>query len=158
MLRPLILIGLLAAASATAQTVPFGGMKADTGAPVEMTADSLSVDQASGRATFRGNVVIGQGQMRLKADTVAVTYAEGGPQRIRSLHATGGVTLVNGPDAAEAKEAVYDVASGNIVLTGDVVLTQGQSILAGDRVEVNLSTGTAQAEGRVRSVLQPGAD
>lgn len=151
-------IALLAALPLTAgaQSVSFG-QRADIKAPVEVTSDSLSVDQKSGLATFSGNVVIGQGAMRLAADRVVVTYAQGGAQRISALQATGNVTLVNGPDAAEAGRADYNVENGNVVLTGDVVLTQGQNVLAGERVEVNLETGTANVAGRVRSVFQPGA-
>ncbi|MCT4331734.1 lipopolysaccharide transport periplasmic protein LptA [Paracoccus sp. YLB-12] len=155
MLRPLSIALLLAAAPATAQNIAFGGVKADTSAQVEVAADSLSVNQSDGSAVFTGNVVIGQGDMRLSAETVTVEYAEGGQNRIRSLHATGSVTLVSGADAAEAREAVYDVESGNVTLTGDVVMTQGRNALTGDKMVVNLVSGTAQVDGRVRSVLQP---
>lgn len=158
MLRPLLTALILAAAPAGAQTMTFGGMRADVKAPVEVAADNLAVNQADGSAVFTGNVVIGQGEMRLSADRVTVVYAEGGQNRIRSLDAAGNVTLVSGPDAAEARAATYDVASGNVTLTGDVVLTQGQNVLTGQRMLVNLATGTAQVEGRVRSVLQPGGN
>lgn len=157
--RFLILAALLALPlPAAAQTVAFGGIKADTRAPVEVTAETLNVDQSTGQANFTGNVLIGQGQMRLSADSVTVTYAQGGQQKIKTLNASGGVTLVNGPDAAEAAEAVYDVETGNIVLTGDAIVTQGQNVLAGDRIEVNLTDGTASVAGRVRTVLQPGGN
>lgn len=157
--RFLILAALLALPlPAAAQTVAFGGIKADTRAPVEVTAETLKVDQSTGQANFTGNVLIGQGQMRLSADSVTVTYAQGGQQKIKTLNASGGVTLVNGPDAAEAAEAVYDVETGNIVLTGDAIVTQGQNVLAGDRIEVNLTDGTASVAGRVRTVLQPGVN
>lgn len=157
--RFLILAALLALPlPAAAQTVAFGGIKADTRAPVEVTAETLKVDQSTGQANFTGNVLIGQGQMRLSADSVTVTYAQGGQQKIKTLNASGGVTLVNGPDAAEAAEAVYDVETGNIVLTGDAIVTQGQNVLAGDRIEVNLTDGTASVAGRVRTVLQPGGN
>lgn len=157
--RFLILAALLALPlPAAAQTVAFGGIKADTRAPVEVTAETLKVDQSTGQANFTGDVLIGQGQMRLSADSVTVTYAQGGQQKIKTLNASGGVTLVNGPDAAEAAEAVYDVETGNIVLTGDAIVTQGQNVLAGDRIEVNLTDGTASVAGRVRTVLQPGGN
>lgn len=158
---PTLLSALLTLAppgGAAAQTVAFGGVKADTRAPVEITADQLSVDQSSGQASFTGNVLIGQGQMRLKADKVTVSYASGGRQKIRSLHATGNVTLVSGPDAAEAGEAVYDVESGQVTLKGNALVSQGKSVMAGDEVRVNLADGTAQVNGRVRTVLQPGGN
>lgn len=156
MLRALLSVLCLSALPAAAQNVAFGGMRADTSAPVEVAADNLSVNQADGSAEFTGNVVIGQGDMRLAAEKVVVIYAEDGQSRIQSLRATGKVTLVSGQDAAEAAAADYDVASGRVTLTGDVVLTQGGNVLTGDRMEVDLAGGSAQVQGRVRSVLQPG--
>ena len=123
MLRPLLTALILAAPPAVAQEVAFGGMRADIQAPVEVAADNLSVNQADGSAVFTGNVVIGQGEMRLSAAEVHVDYAEGGQNRIRALRASGDVTLVSGPDAAEAQEAVYDVEAGEVTLIGDVVLS-----------------------------------
>ena len=162
MLRPLLIALTLTSAwpaltgPALAQTTAFGGMRADVSAPVEVAADNLTVDQTDGSALFSGNVVIGQGEMRLSADEVTVDYAEGGQERIRSLTAIGNVTLVSGADAAEAQQAVYDVAGGQVVLTGEVLLSQGGNVLSGDRMTVDLATGAAQVQGRVRSVLQPG--
>ncbi|MFD1881752.1 lipopolysaccharide transport periplasmic protein LptA [Paracoccus pacificus] len=160
MLRPLIicLALALAAGPAVAQQVAFGGIKADTKAPVEVTAESLQVQQADNTATFNGNVVIGQGAMRLTADKVKVVYAQGDRGRIQSLDATGNVTLVSGKDVAQAESGVYDVASGNVTLKGGVTLTQGQNILTGETMQVNLADGTANVSGRVRSILQPGGN
>lgn len=158
-LRPLLPAILMMALSgaALAQATGFGSAQ-DVDQPVEVTADSLRVDQKTGLATFSGNVLIGQGAMRLAADSVTVTYAEGNQSRITALHAEGNVTLASGQDAAEARSADYDVESGNVVLRGDVLLSQGGNVLAGETVTVNLETGTANASGRVRSVLQPGAN
>ncbi|WP_104491395.1 lipopolysaccharide transport periplasmic protein LptA [Paracoccus denitrificans] len=153
-LLPVILSLVLAAGAALGQTAGFGNAQ-DIKQPVEVTADALTVDQKTGQATFSGNVLIGQGAMRLSADSVTVTYAQGDQRRISALHAEGNVTLASGEDAAEAQAADYDVETGTIVLTGDVLLTQGGNLLAGDKVTVNLESGTANASGRVRSVLQP---
>lgn len=156
-LRPALialLIGLAAPAAAQAP-IAFGGVKADTSAPVEVAADALSVDQSTGRATFSGQVEISQGDMRLSAASVTVDYAGDDHRRIRALEAEGGVTLVSGPDAAEAARASYDVEAGRITLTGDVLITQGANVLTGQTVVVDLATGSAQVEGRVRSILQP---
>ena len=154
---PMVLSLVLAAAPALAQSSGFGRAQ-DTKLPVEVTAEQLSVDQKTGKATFSGKVLIGQGQMRLSADRVTVTYAQGDKSRISALHAEGNVTMVSGEDAAEARAADYDVESGNVILTGDVLLTQGGNVLAGEKVTVDLETGTANASGRVRSVLQPGGE
>jgi lipopolysaccharide export system protein LptA len=160
-LKPLLLCLALAlhAAPAGAQeaNVAFGTIRQDTGLPVEVTADNLTVDQATGTAIFSGNVLIGQGDMRLSAARVLVVYrAEN--KGIARLEATGGVTLVSGPDAAEAQRADYNIDDGTIVMTGNVLLAQGASALSADRMSVRLSDGTAEMSGRVRTILQTGSD
>ncbi|MFN3824926.1 MAG: lipopolysaccharide transport periplasmic protein LptA [Pseudorhodobacter sp.] len=156
----LVVAGLVltAAPSADAQgaRIDFGGMRQDTSLPVEVSADQLSVDQTNGNAVFSGNVVVGQGEMRMSAAEVRIEYTQGGGG-IDRLHATGGVTLANATDAAEAREAVYTIASGEVVMTGDVLLTQGQSAISGQRLVLNLTSGTGVMEGRVQTVFQPGS-
>ncbi|MEM6341561.1 MAG: lipopolysaccharide transport periplasmic protein LptA [Pseudomonadota bacterium] len=141
--------------SAQETSVAFGAIRQDTGAPVEVTADNLEVDQETGTAVFTGNVVIGQGEMRLSANRVLVVYRQE-QQGIASLEAKGGVTLVSGPDAAEAQRADYDIDAGTIIMTGDVLLTQGQSALSSERMIVNLTDGTARMSGRVKTILNTG--
>jgi lipopolysaccharide export system protein LptA len=74
------------------------------------------------------------------------------------MEATRGVTLVSGSEAAEAQRADYDIEAGQVVMTGNVLLTQGPSALTAERMVVNLSDGTAQLTGRVRTVLQQAPD
>ncbi len=137
--------------------VQFGTMQQDSSLPVEVSADQLSVDQSSGVAIYSGDVVVGQGDMRLAAQRVRVVYAEAAG-RVERLEATGGVTLVSGEEAAEAERADYNLSDGTVVMTGNVLLTQGQNALTADRMVVNLDDGTAQMDGRVRSVFQPTED
>ncbi len=140
--RALALGLVLAAPGAMAQTggatVAFGSMKGDPTLPVEVTADQLEVNQADGTALFTGNVVVIQGEMRLTAPRVKVNYAED-RQEIERLDASGGVTLVNGGEAAESEEAVYTIDIGEVVMTGQVLLTQGSSALSGNRLTVDLT-------------------
>jgi lipopolysaccharide export system protein LptA len=147
----------LPVAQAQTTNLVFGTMQQDTSLPVEVTADSLSVNQQDGTAIFSGNVVIIQGEMRLAAPRVLVVYAEATdaqPGRIARLEATGGVTLVSGPDAAESERADYNVDDGQVVMQGDVLLTQGNNALTSDRMTVSLQGGTAQMDGRVRTILR----
>ena len=132
-------------------------MQQDTDAPVEVTADQLQVNQSDGTALYTGNVVIGQGEMRLAAPRVLVIYTEG-QGRIDRLEASGGVTLVSGEEAAEAERADYSIDTGTVVMTGNVLLTQGNNALTSERMVVNLEDGTAEMTGRVRTVLNQGDD
>lgn len=146
-----------AMAQAQGTQVAFGAIKADPTLPVEVTADTLDVNQTDGSAEFLGNVLVGQGVMRLTADRVLVIYNQEA-SGIERMEATGDVVLVNGPDAAQADRADYSIDSGVIVMTGDVLLTQGPNALTSDKMTVNLTTGTANMAGRVKTILQSGAD
>jgi len=158
----LLLIALFAALFSTQSiaqgaSVAFGTIAQDTNLPVEVTSDELAVDQETGSAVFSGNVVIGQGEMRLSAQRVLVVYraeAEG----IAKMEATGGVTLVSGPDAAEAQRADYSIDDGTIVMRGDVLMTQGASALSADTMTIRLRDGTARMSGNVRTRLQTGGN
>lgn len=155
-----LLVALAAPSAALAQgaEVAFGGLKADTTVPVEVTADTLSVNQTDGTATFSGNVLVVQGGMRLSADRVEVVYGNAERSRIERLHASGNVTLVSGKDAAEAADAIYTIESGDVEMTGNVLLTQGANTIAGQKLVVDLTSGTGRMEGRVKTVLQPGGN
>jgi len=136
--------------------VDLGSGAFDSGQPVEVSADSLSVDQSTGQAVFDGNVLVVQGDVRISAARVEIVYAsgEGGaPNGIERLKASGGVTFVTATDAAEAQEAVYIIDSSNVVLTGGVLLTQGATAISGERLVVDLKSGSGRMEGRVRTVI-----
>lgn len=149
------LLALSTPAMAQGTKVAFGTIQQDTSAPVEVSADELNVDQDTGEAIFTGNVVIGQGEMRLSAARVLVIYRQD-QAGIERLEATGGVTLVSGADAAESQRADYDIDSGTIVMTGDVLMAQGKSAISADRMTVDLDGGTARMQGRVKTILQTG--
>jgi lipopolysaccharide export system protein LptA len=140
-------------------SVPFGTSH-DASAPVEITSDSLNLDQAGGTALFQGSVKVGQGALRLAADQVKVFYVQGeggGQGTVERMEAEGNVTLSNGAEAARSSRATYQVASGQVQMEGDVVLTQGQNALSSEKLDIDLNTGTARLDGRVRTIFTPGA-
>lgn len=158
-LKNLLILGLLmiCATGATAQgtQVAFGAIQQNSGLPVEVTAENLSVDQTAGTAIFTDNVVIIQGEMRLSADRVLVVY-DTQAQGVDRIEATGNVILISGTDAAESERADYNVDDGTIEMTGNVLVAQGPSALTADRMTVRLDDGTAQMSGRVKTTLQTG--
>jgi len=145
------------AATAFAQgaALPFGALQSGEAQQVEIAADTLSIDQATKTAVFSGNVVAGMGDFRLSADRVEVLYAEGqGAGAVRALRAAGGVVFVSGDDSAQADSAVYELVEGNVLMEGNVILTQGANALSGQRLRIDLGAGTAQMEGRVQTIFQ----
>lgn len=155
-LRTIIAAASLSLIAGTAMgqgaNIAFGNIRQDSNAPVEVSADSMSINQNTGAAVLTGNVLIGQGAMRLSARKVDIVYSSDRKQ-INRLSASGGVTLVSGTDAAEARSADYNVENGMIVLTGDVLLVQGNSAITADKMRVDTKSGTAEMQGRVKTVL-----
>ena len=157
----ILLAGLLAltplAAEAAGTNVAFAGLKTDPKAPVQVQADQLAVNQADGTALFTGNVVVTQGDMKLQAAEVQVVYSKD-KKAIQTLHASGGVTLVAGTDAAKASVADYKPDTGDLVMSGDVVLTQGAAAISGQKLTLDLKTGTGTMDGRVTTTFTPGGN
>lgn len=150
-------LGLLPVAGlAQGASVAFGGLKQDTTLPVQVTADQLDVSQTDGKAVFIGNVTVVQGEMTLTAGRVEVEY-NADRSAIARLFASEDVTIVSATDAAESREAVYTIDDGQVVMTGDVLLTQGASVLSGQKLVINLQTGLGTMQGRVQTVFQPAA-
>ena len=140
-----------------AQTsLSLGSFSSNPNAPIEMAADKLTISQTDGSARFEGNVMIAQENIKIMAQLVVVTYLESGD--IGQLSASGGVTVVTKTESAEAKTADYDLGLQKLVLRGDVLLTQGQSAISSDTMTIDLPTGAAIIEGRVRTTLSSGSE
>ncbi len=160
-LIPFVLSALMTAPMAMAQEtqVPFGGLKHDASKKIEISSDSLKVSQGNANAEFNGKVLAGQGSLKIEADRLLVEYAAdndgSATGAIHTMTASGNVILTNGAEAAQAEEAVYVIASGTVKMTGDVILTQGRNAIAGNVLNINLNTGDAVFEGRVRTILEP---
>jgi lipopolysaccharide export system protein LptA len=161
MLRSLVLATGFAALGLVAQaqqaTIAFGDLEQDTSQPVQVGADQLAVNNADGSAVFSGNVEVVQGEMTLRAGEVRVKYGAD-QSEIDQLIASGGVTITNLADRASSSEAVYTIASGVIVLTGNVQLAQGASTMQGQKLTINLKDGTGIMEGRVTTTFVPGGN
>ncbi|MEM9061317.1 MAG: LptA/OstA family protein [Pseudomonadota bacterium] len=139
---------------------PFGGFKHDRKAPIEITSNALEVRQTESIAVFSGDVVAGQGTLRLTTDVLEVLYDENNESdaetgAIRNMLAKGNVFISNGAETAQGNRAEYDVDTGKINMTGAVVLTQGSNVIAGETLTIDLNTGQGRVEGRVKSIFTP---
>lgn len=163
---------LLLAGSAAAQgPAPVSGLQGD--APADISAETFVYESADCRATYSGNVEMIQGQARLRSPRVDAYYTRlapaqaGGAARcgteVDRIEAAGPVYYVTPEQSATADRGVFTQANETIVLTGNVVLTQGQNVMTGARAVMNTRTRDARVEsgpaaqtrGRVRSVLFP---
>jgi lipopolysaccharide export system protein LptA len=184
---------LLAPAMAAAQAphaAPPGPVQSlvqgqDQDQPVQIEAASLEVRDKNKTATFSGSVQVVQGDTKMKCQTLVMFYGKevgiagataaidakpNGPmpqsaQNIRRIEARGGVTVVTKDQTASGDLGIYDLVSKTITLTGNVVVSQGQNVIHGERVVVDTVSGNARVEstneggattpGRVRALIQP---
>lgn len=137
------------------------GFQADPDAPIEIEADTLEVEQNTQTATFIGNVVAVQGAIRLRSDRLIVTYAEKsdgastdedgtGGTEITRIDAESNVHVMSEDDqSASGDWALYMVADETITMGDTVVLRQGENVIRGQRLRIDLNSGQARVEGGV---------
>lgn len=104
---------------------------------------------------LRGRAELTQGGNRLRADAITGVTANGDLSRVE---ATGNVYFVTPDQSMRGDRAVYTLGNAEVVVTGDVVLTQGKNVLTGSRLVYNVRTETARMEGgggRVQGVFYP---
>lgn len=103
--------------------------------PVKMLAERLSYNYKTNTYTARGNVTLGQGNTRLRADSIVYEAQSG------DLTASGGVIVRAGSDVIEAEKVTINLkASTGVLFNGKLLLTRQHVYLEGKKLE---KTGTA---------------
>jgi lipopolysaccharide export system protein LptA len=165
-----IILGLLLYAQPALAQVPMG----NDNQPIEITADQLEVVQPNRKAVFRGNVVAVQGNVSLRASTMTVYYRtanerSGTMGAIAKIEVNKNVVLATPDETAQAEQGIYHVDFKQIQLVGNVVLTRGQNVLKGGRLDYDMRTqksllsasvpsnapGFSGGGGRVKGVFLP---
>ena len=179
--------------AATPSLFPGAAQDQSKDQPVQIEAATLEVRDKNKEATFSGNVEVVQGDTTMKCqslvvfygqevglaarpDGTAVTNAKSAPgtpqsaQNIRRIEARGGVTVITKDQNASGDLGIYDLKTKTITLSGNVVVSQGQNVIHGERVVVDMTTGNARVESgssngaavagaagpnRVRALIQP---
>jgi lipopolysaccharide export system protein LptA len=151
---------LCAAAPAMAQLDP----KSD--APLDVTADELEVANTQCSSVWRGNAEALQGEARLRANVLRAFFqARGGGGGtatsnncgdLTRLEAEGQVYYVARQQRVRGDNAVYDAGAETLVMTGDVVATQGQNVVRGTRMVFNTRTGEGRMVGTAKGRNQAG--
>jgi lipopolysaccharide export system protein LptA len=142
--------------------------KADRDKPVNLEADTVTLDDIRKVSVYQGNVILSQGTMMLRADHMQVTQnAEG----LDKITATGRPVSfrqkVEGRDEfieGFASRIEYDNLNGQLELIGQAQLRRGSDELRGAQISYNANTefykvvGQPDATtpaGRVRAVIRP---
>lgn len=143
---------LAAAAPDAAWAAPAGNAamsKKDNSAPINISSDSFQADLNGKTGTWQGNVVVVQGDMKLRANSVRMTTVEGKADKVLA----NGNVVVDSPKSGTVTgdNGVYSVVPRTVVMTGNVVMKKGKDAMRGTQLTVNLATGQMSLGGGVKS-------
>jgi lipopolysaccharide export system protein LptA len=138
--------------------------------PVRIRAAALEVREKDKQATFSGDVHVINGDTELRCRSLLVFYdddsgsakntnaADPGPsgeKSIKRIEAKGGVTVVQKDQNAAGDAAIFSMRENTVTLTGNVVVTRGGTIMRGQRLTVNLTSGVSKMDQGPVDVLIP---
>jgi lipopolysaccharide export system protein LptA len=135
----------------------------DNNAPINISSDSFQADLNAKSGTYTGNVIVVQGDTKLRANQVHVITVNGKADKITA----SGNVVVDSPTSGTATgdNGVYSVGPRVVVMTGNVVLKKGKDVMRGAQLTVNMVTGQAvlgsgvrtqgSSGGRVQGVFTP---
>jgi lipopolysaccharide export system protein LptA len=157
----MLLLAMTAAAAAAPAANPLMS-KSDNNAPITINSDAFQADLNGKTGTWTGNVIVVQGDMKLRANTVHMSTVNGKADKVLA----DGDVVVDSPKSGTAtgEKGIYSVVPRTVLMTGNVVLKKGKSVMRGSQLTVNLNTGLANlgggvktgipGQGRVQSVFQ----
>src|SRR5690606_30214990 len=135
-------VALLAITTSSGNTAWAQG-RADFSKPIQINADRDSFDVANKIAVFEDNVVIRQGSLSIRADHLEVTRrddqtdvftAKGSPAVYEQKLDDGS------PISAEADIISYDQSKQLLTLSGNVKVSQENSVIQGNEIIYNFAT------------------
>lgn len=157
------------------------GFSQNRNQPIKIESATLEVHDKERLALFIDNVRLTQGDTLLECKKLIVHYdgetgnsgakprqtpqaLSGNSQQIRLIEAKGGVVVTQKDQTAVGDSGIYDMKNNNMTLIGNVIVTQGQNVVRGDKLLVDLTTGVSRIEtasvggapSRVQMVIQPG--
>ena len=145
--------GLGAPAHAATPSKPITGSH-DNNAPINISSDNFQADLNAKSGLYSGNVIVVQGDTKLRANQVRVLTVNGKADKITA----SGNVVVDSPQSGTATgdNGVYSVGPRVVVMTGNVVLKKGKNVMQGAQLTVNLATGQASVGGGVKTPGNPG--
>ena len=158
----LVLIALLA-------SYPYSyAEKADRDKPIEIEADTMTVDDAKSTSIYTGDVILTQGTLLIRADELIVRQDKQGFQHSTSLgNPTTFKQKMEGSNEyiqGKALRIDYDGHMDKIHLYKKAEVKRGKDIVVGDYITYDANAEVAQAmssktengkKGRTKAIIKP---
>ena len=107
-----------------------GGIKSD----IVITSKTLKYDQLKNRAVFRGDVLVINGDIQLRADIMTCYFTKANKPTI--IVAENNVIMTRGTQRVTSGKAVYKVKTEHIRLTQSPVIVDGDNKLKARAVDI----------------------
>lgn len=114
------------------------GLSTDKDQPASVEADEVEYDFKTGVRTYKGNVVVVQGSIRITGDKLVVKYEE---NELKSATAWGNLaSFRQRPDGKDqdvigkGKQIVYEQVKNSVTLIDTASLQQGADVANGDLI------------------------
>lgn len=150
-------------------------LDSDRQQPLKIVADSATLDDKAGTATYTGNVVLTQGTLKINAEKLHIQTAQGKVDKVSADGTPANFSQV--PTAnqaavvATARNIEYRVKEQTLILKRTASITQNENVFKGEEIvyeiqsqrlrAVGQSTSTPKGEegkGRVEMILPSAAE
>ncbi|NIS74085.1 MAG: hypothetical protein GTO08_02155 [Deltaproteobacteria bacterium] len=127
--------------------------------PIEITAKELVAERQKRRVIFKGDVIAVQNNLFIYSDSLVAEYDEEG-RTVAKIEADGNVRVVQeGVREARGDKAVFINADQTVELSGNTVVSEGESRLLGEKLIIyiaeNKSVILGGENGRVKAIINP---
>ena len=140
-------------------------LSTDKDQPIQLEADSVDIDEASGVSIYQGNVIVTQGSLKLWADKMWIYRKNGVTEKIVTKgNPTHFRQLLDDSEEetkGQAKQAEFYVQKDEIHLINEAMLEQKQDKFRSDRIiylrskSLVKAGASAQGKQRVHVTIEP---
>ena len=133
---------------------------------IEILSDNLMVLRDENKAIFTGNVIAEREKMKVSANEMTAYYeifdSEGNGNKkteVKRIVANGKVIIETESETASGQKGEYNMRDDVFILTGDVIMKQGENVMVGDRFIYDRKLGKGimssnkEKNSRVKAVL-----
>lgn len=142
------------------------GLASDRRQPLQIDADQADIDQQKGISTYRGNVRLTRGSMRLTAQELVIKHVGGNVSLVTATGSPANFSQRSDQQQevrASALRMEYHIDTGQLLLLKNAELHQDANVFASDRIvydsvanRVNAGANAASPDDRVHIIIQPG--
>lgn len=153
-----LLIMLVACFTMSAQAADLRSVKSKN--PIKIESDYMKYTGDDKVSHFSGNVIVNNGNMRMKSDSMDVSFDD--KNQVKEIYSQGNVKIEKEGMLSLSNNAKFFSADNRVLLTGNVRVWQGDNYLEGEKVTLYNDTNKIQVDRgtnkRVKIIIVPKED